>query len=143
MAITVHEALEDARRRLEKAQNSRASLEATIARIHDEVRGLELALMAHGGEVETEAPSRNGWAGVARTKAVEALLREIGPLTPSEISRGLRDRGRIGDKPRYVSAAIAYLKKQGVVQSVGGGKWAVVEDETAEGESPEQEALGG
>jgi hypothetical protein len=126
--VDLKTALADARERLNEAQQESHALETKITKLHEEVRGLELALAYHGGvDIEILIPTKNGWTKMSRTGAVEAMLREMGPLGPSEIARLLRERGRTKDKPRYVSAAIAYLKKQGVVHSTGYGQWTLSE----------------
>ncbi len=126
--VDLKQALSDARLRLEQAESEHAELEARIARLHDEVRGLELALAHHGGGEIEVLTRKTGWGRISRTKAILNLLQEVGrPMGPSEIAAQLRERGRVKENPRYISASLAYLKNNHVVRSVGNGKWQLME----------------
>jgi hypothetical protein len=137
-AMNLHEALKDARDRLAEAENQQAEIATNIGQYKDEIRGLELALRRHdeGALYGDLVPSKNGWNTIARTEAIQRLLRESDmPLGPAEIARMLAQRGR-GDKdnPRYVSAALAYLKNKGVVESSGDSRWILTRTTTRETE---------
>jgi hypothetical protein len=64
------------------------------------------------------------WRSLTRTDAILRLLRETDQsISPTDISKMLRSRGREDDTPDYVSAALAYLKRNGKVERSGYGKW--------------------
>jgi repressor of nif and glnA expression len=128
--MELHQALEDARRRLSLAEKEQAELATQIGDLKDEVRGLELALRHHDASqlFGDLVPIQNGWAEMTRTDAVLRALNEgDAPMGPAEIAHTLRARGRPQDRASYVSAALAYLKNKGRVVSVGSGRWNLVE----------------
>jgi hypothetical protein len=130
-------ALQEARTRLARAEGQRQSLLEKISNLHEEVRGLELSL-ARRTRSTPATSGVNGWAKLSRTGAVERLLREAtDPMSPSQISRGLGERGRPNDKAHYVSAALSYLKTRGKVVSMGQGLWTLTDTE-GEGDHTEE-----
>jgi hypothetical protein len=105
-----------ARARLEKAQ-------AQLARLEAERDALAAALnRMQGGP---QAPSSDPpWSELSRSRAVERVLEQEGrALSPLEISVVLAERGRRGDGPAAVSAALNYLAKKGRASSPGPGLW--------------------
>lgn len=96
-----------------------------LAELQDEKRGLELAVARHGG---VQVARSSGWLRLTRTDAVIRVLRLDGnSLSPKEITDRLRSTGR-DDRYPLISAALAYLKRQGVVVSAGYGLWRLSSD---------------
>lgn len=64
------------------------------------------------------------WRTLPRTDAVAQMMAQQNrPLRPMELSKLLISSGRSDDSTRNVSAALAYLKKQGRVESASPGYW--------------------
>jgi hypothetical protein len=123
--VDLEEALRDAEGRLEQAEAERQEITTRIGQLQEEVRGLQLALARHQG-APVASPTDNGWKTLARTDAIARVMREFHrPMKPVAIASALTERGRNTDKPAYVSAALAYLQKQGVVRRFDEG-WMLV-----------------
>lgn len=123
--MDLEEALRDAEDRLEHAEAERQEITTRIGQLQEEVRGLQLALARHQGAL-VASPTDNGWKTLARTDAIARVMREFHrPMKPVAIASALTERGRNTDKPAYVSAALAYLQKQGVVRRFDEG-WMLV-----------------
>jgi DNA-binding transcriptional ArsR family regulator len=122
-------ALEDATERLAEAEKELQVLTAKIGQLRDEKRGLEFALARH--EPQTSGlRAVNEWEIMPRTSAIARLLGQVdGALSPAELAKELSARGR-DDRSSVVSAALAYLKNKGLVESVGHGKWRLVRSES-------------
>ena len=105
-----------ARAGVEKAQ-------AELARLEAEREALATALnMIQRGP---QPPSSDRpWPELSRSDAVARILEQKGgALSPRDISVVLAERGRHGDEPAAVSAALNYLAKKGRASSPGPGLW--------------------
>lgn len=64
------------------------------------------------------------WTKKKRAAAVESVLKIAGrPVHRSEITEALMRLGRTGDSLEYVSAALAYLNREGRARPTGDGFW--------------------
>lgn len=123
---------------LEDAVNQYERLTAEEARIADrkrnirlEIEGLQLALARH--ERDADAPderqpvtvTEHPISTMARTDAIEWVLKEYGPdtpVSPAQITETLEVFGRI-DEYNAVSAALAHLQRSGRAHALARGKW--------------------
>lgn len=139
MDTTLRQALTDAERELEQVQIDRDEALARFTdkaeRLKEEIRGLRLAIARHNGHTppEPEPQEQEDWTGKKRTDAVyEVLLRSHQPLGPSSIAAALKKLGR-DDTTHWVSATLAYLKKNGRVEPKAPGKWSAIKGGDAAG----------
>jgi hypothetical protein len=103
---------------VEKAQAELSDLER-----RREVLNTALYEIQRGPEPRAKAGDRP-WAKLNRNDAVERVLKEADRLlSPLEISQALAERGRGGDDPGAVSAALNYLAKKRRVSRHGPGRW--------------------
>jgi hypothetical protein len=148
--------LDQAMVELRRARSDLESARAKVERIEGKAEGLRMALMdmrgfgsggdavmvrvpKHvrdtrrfgGGQVVMEVHPTNGpadWKNLSRAAAiVEMLRREKRAMGPSELAKALTNEGREKDEPHYVSSTLDHLKRSGRVESVGKGKWALVD----------------
>jgi hypothetical protein len=64
------------------------------------------------------------WTTKKRAAAVESVLKVAGrPVHRSEVTEALKRLGRTGDTLEYVSAALAYLNREGRARPTGDGYW--------------------
>jgi hypothetical protein len=135
------ELLAETERPLAQAELELSLLEDRIARLRAERYGLQLALARRRGErppagATGAAPSQSPpmppaarlagpWSGLSRAEAVERVLVDAAePLTRLDVVERLDAAGRSGDDPDAVSAALAYLQREGRTARVGRGRWA-------------------
>jgi hypothetical protein len=131
--MDIEAALADNEAALAAAEQELAELTERIDALRLEKRGLELFVARHRGDQPREA----GWDGIktkpvhpwvplARTDAIlEALETVAEPLSPGAITDMLTEKGRTGDTPKNVSAALSYLQTQDKVRSLGRGRWVL------------------
>ena len=106
-----------------KANVEKAQAELTDLQRRREVLGTALYELQRGPEPQAKAGDRP-WPKLNRNDAVERVLKEVGRLlSPLEISEALAERGRSGDDPGAVSAALNYLAKKGRASRPGPGQW--------------------
>lgn len=131
LAAALQKALDDTEGALVEVHDQINALLVREEALEDERRGLKLALARHKGEGEGEgegevAPS---WGSLNRIEAVERMLRLAGePLSPKELTSRLKSTERTDDEYPLVTAALAYMKKQGIVQQAGYGFWELSPD---------------
>jgi hypothetical protein len=131
MTATLEEALETAQADLAEVETDRdelsqrqRELDAKADDLRAEIRGLELALKRQQpSRPDVIVPSEIRWAKMSRLDAICEVLREEGPLGPTEISEALTRRGREGDLPKLVSASLNDLMHRGRVNHANGRRW--------------------
>lgn len=70
-------------------------------------------------------PEIDKWRAMPRTTAVQQVLEDAtGPLSPNDITRKLRERGR-DDAAHNVSAALAHLKTTDRADTIGHARWVI------------------
>lgn len=112
--------LDSERERLAQQQRE---LDAKEDDLRAEIRGLELALKRQQPSRHAPLDDRTRWQSMTRIAAVVEILREEGNLSPSGISAALETRGRRGDHPKLVSAALNDLLNRGRVQHAPARTW--------------------
>jgi len=134
------EALKQTQEEYERHRLELKALDERMSRLNAEVQGLQLARTRREGPVAEEFPAdpaEDVWRSLSRLKAIVRVLAESdGPRSPSVISRLLEERGREGDLPYLVSAALANLKRAKRVEQAGYGLWTIpgkVDTEQPEG----------
>jgi hypothetical protein len=125
---------DDLRREIGDLRRRRKEIEEQLADRESELLGVNAWLERHAPDVDPDSPlgevgaippdARDRyWQELQRTDAVlEALLILNRPSSPTEIQELLHDVGR-DDEYNVVSAALAYLKRKGVVESRRRGAW--------------------
>jgi len=110
--------IDSAKANVEKAQAELSDLER-----RREVLSTALYEIQRGPEPRAKARDRP-WPKLNRNDAVERVLEEAGRLLSLlEISQALAERGRDGDDPGAVSAALNYLAKKRRASRHGPGRW--------------------
>lgn len=126
-AETLRELLAETETEIATTRKERDELSNRLDRLEKEREGLRLVLSRHTGTQLTQPD----WRPLTRIAAVEKVLRLAGnPLAPKEITKRLRSTGRDDEYP-LVSAALAYMKRQGVVESAGYGLWKLAPDHSS------------
>lgn len=127
---------DDLRREITDLRKRRKEIEEELADRENELRGVNAWLERHSPEEDSDPLAGDSgtippdardryWRDLQRTDAVmEALAILNKPSSPTEIQELLHDVGR-DDEYNVVSAALAYLKKKGYVESRGRGAWAL------------------
>jgi hypothetical protein len=140
-ATIIKEALTQAEDSLEETESELAELHERAQRLKAEIHGLRLALAAHEQPQKETLFTRllNGaanvgvafltleeWRRLPRTEAVTRVFAETGfePLHRKVVTDMLHAKGR-DDDIKDVSAALAYLKREGRAESLGNGQWLV------------------
>jgi hypothetical protein len=139
-------------RPLALAEAELRSAQEKIEKLKAERFGLELALARHRGEPaptkvdSTSEPSRkteaeSPWLRMGRVGAAERALQEAGrPVHRKALQAMLIDKGR-DDSLDLLSAALAYLKRNGRAMSKGQGMWVHPDHDDVEPQG--EEALDG
>lgn len=110
---------EGLRRRLDAARELRAEY------------GGEKPAVAPGAEPPAALREKQAvrWQRMTRAQAILTLLGESDtPLSPAQMSTELRNRGRLQEVPKYISAELTHLKGKGEVRNTGSG-WALAAQE--------------
>lgn len=127
---------DDLRREIGDLRKRRKQIEEELADRENELRGVNAWLERHAPDDDPDSPPGDSgaippdarhryWRELQRTDAVlEALAILNQPSSPTEIQELLHDVGR-DDEYNVVSAALAYLKKKGHVESRGRAAWVV------------------
>jgi multidrug resistance efflux pump len=137
----IKEALREAEAALLDTESELNELRAQEQQLKAEIHGLRLALAAYerpqdqtlfermiqgAGRVASAYLSLEEWRRMPRTDAIIQVFAERGgeSLHRKELTNLLHARGR-DDAIEDVSAALAYLKRQGRAESLGHGRWSV------------------
>ena len=116
LIVNAERDLAEAQRRFEAAE-----VEFVDARAHRE------GMRARLGSLQAGAELTDDLAGLSRTDAIEAVLRETAePLRIGGIQDALQAAGRAPDEPRMISATLAHLLKSGRVTRVARGEYTAV-----------------
>lgn len=122
----LREALAATKDEIAAAKKEQDELQDKLDRLTREQAGLELALARHQGR---EAVVPSGWGRLKRSEAIVRVLELAGnPLSPKEITTRLSSTERTDDRYELISAGLSYLKRIGVVQSAGYGRWELSPD---------------
>ena len=127
--MELSEALDQARRDLEKAELRLSAAVAEAEELRALCRTLEAALIRYSPDARPDERAQPGqgaaasWASIPRTEAVRKVLRGVEePLSPSDIALLLQGHGR-ADTQQDVSTSLNHLKRTGWAESVSYGKW--------------------
>ncbi|MDQ3646137.1 MAG: hypothetical protein M3345_04290 [Actinomycetota bacterium] len=134
--------LERAKDDLRETEAEFEEVKARRERLRGKVEAFRLALLNIGDieqrssrsvprHVRDTKPARIiSWEHMTRPQAVEMALRtNAEAMTPSDLSRFLKDQGRVSDEPNFISATLDRLKHRGRVVSLGGGRWSLSDHE--------------
>ena len=126
--MDVSEALKRTRELLREKDLHRQLLDDEISQLSLEVLALEQAAERWDARIPPrDSPPRSlTWVRLGRTEAVYKVLEEEGALTNVQVFKALEQRGRSGDTPKLIGAALSYLKKMGRVDSPERGVWEVI-----------------
>lgn len=124
----------DLRKIISDLETKVAAARAAAAELEQLEAKLEVARQLdaeYNGTATPASDERNvDWSSLTRSKAILQALRDSPrALSPKEIVAELVRHGRIGDKPNYVSASLANMKKSGQVVRRGFGEWAPADRE--------------
>jgi septal ring factor EnvC (AmiA/AmiB activator) len=123
-AMDIEKALEKLRAEIKDLEAEISERQLRLEELRQEAKVFERWIRRH--EARDTALIVEDWSDLSRAGAVEKALAEARrPLSPSAISAVLANKGRSGDPPHYVSAALAYLQGAGRARRTGQSRWVV------------------